>query len=633
MNRQPPSETESHEKIRTTIHPDSGAACAVLAADIAALIRERAAENRVAVLGLATGSTPVPFYRELIRLHRDEGLSFANVVTFNLDEYYGLEPGHRESYHRFMRDQLFDHIDIPDENIHVPSGTTAPDEIFDACREYETAIESAGGIDIQILGIGRTGHIGFNEPGSGPESRTRRITLDHVTRQDAANDFLGIENVPRFSITMGVGTILDARRIVLMAWGENKARVVARAVEGPLSDSLPASFLQEHAEVTFLVDHAASKKLTRIKSPWLVQSVTWTPELTRRSMIWLCDTLEKPILKLVDRDLNENGMGELLTESGPVYNLNIDIFNVIQHTISGWPGGKPDADDTHRPERATPFPKRLLIFSPEPQDAIVALTGTIDRLREQGHDVRLVNQTTGSLRVPDEDAIRFCRALLETAADHDDQWKEQIEFATAIVQELENKGSDDIDSTAVRRLKALLLRGEARDAARVCGLTDERVGFLDLPFYDRGRYRRFELTDEDVEKMRAALAEAQPHQIYATGDLADPSAMQSLCFEVLRRALAAEFTDGATWLRDCRLWLYRGKEEPVSADAIKMAVPMSPDQVTLKTTAMSRFQSLTEYETDSVKRDRNVAAEYDRLGMAEYEAIEAFERGALIVNR
>ncbi|MFV1996010.1 MAG: glucosamine-6-phosphate deaminase, partial [Verrucomicrobiales bacterium] len=380
----PRSEAESREIIPTRIHADSSAACVELAAEVATLIRERDAGGAKTVLGLATGSTPVPFYRELIRLHREEGLSFKNVLTFNLDEYYGLSRSHRESYYRFMSEQLFSHLDIPQENIHLPSGTTPADEVFAACQEYEAAITAAGGIDLQILGIGRTGHIGFNEPGSTRDSRTRRVTLDHLTRLDAAGDFSGLENVPRFAITMGVGTILDARRIVLMAWGENKARVVARAVEQPVSDALPASFLQGHENITFLLDEAASRDLTRVKTPWLVGPVDWSAAMSHRAVTWLSRSLEKPILKILDREYNENGMGELLTEQGPAYNLNIGIFNAVQHTITGWPGGKPNADDTHRPERATPHPKRVLVFSPEPQDAVVSMAGTIERLCEQG---------------------------------------------------------------------------------------------------------------------------------------------------------------------------------------------------------------------------------------------------------
>ncbi len=624
MKNHPTSEAESREKIRTFIHADSNTACAELAAEVADLIRTRQKENKSAVLGLATGSTPVPFYKELIRLHQEENLSFANVVTFNLDEYYGLSPEHRESYHRFMRDQLFDHIDIPDENVHIPTGTVPADEVFGSCRQYEEAIEMAGGIDIQVLGIGRTGHIGFNEPGSTRDSRTRRITLDPVTRQDAAGDFLGEENVPRFAITMGVGTILSARRVVLMAWGENKAAVLARTVEGPVTDSVPASFLQEHADATFLIDEAASKELTRIKTPWLVGAVEWEPLRTRGAVIWLAGTLKEPILKLVDRGYNENGMSELLTEQGPAYNLNIRIFNEIQHTISGWPGGKPNADDTHRPERAAPFPKRVLIFSPEPHDAIASMAGTVNRLCEQGHEVLLINQTSGSLRVPDTEAIRFCHALLETASDQETNWTGQIAYAKGIIERLQAKGFNDIDPPEVRRLKALLLRGEALDAAAVCKLPPTCIRFLDLPFYDKGRYRRFELTDADVTLVRQVLEEVKPHQVYATGNLADPSTMQSLCFRTLSQALSN--LKGASWLKDCRLWMYRGKEIPVQVAEIAMAVPMSPDQANLKNHSIHQFQSITETESNAVNQNREIAAQYDRLGMAEYEAIEAFER-------
>jgi glucosamine-6-phosphate deaminase len=367
------TQQERFEKTRTLIFPDSGKACHGLAAEVAALIRERQAAGRAVVLGLATGSTPVPFYRELIRLHREEGLSFGNVTTFNLDEYYGLERSHRESYSQFMRDQLFDHIDIPAEQIHVPDGTVPLDRVYESCVAYEAKIEAAGGLDLQILGIGRTGHIGFNEPGSSRDSQTRMITLDRVTRQDAAADFLGVQNVPRFAITMGVGTILKARRIVLMAWGENKAGIVRDAVEGAVTDQVSASFLQEHPNATFLIDGAAASRLTRRSHPWLVGSIEWDEPMMRRAVLWMAKKLDKPVLKLVEEDYNENGVGELLTAAGPAYHVNIGIFNHLQHTITGWPGGKPGADDTNRPERALPHPKRVLILSPEPHDAFVGM--------------------------------------------------------------------------------------------------------------------------------------------------------------------------------------------------------------------------------------------------------------------
>jgi glucosamine-6-phosphate deaminase len=502
MNRR--SAAESFEKIPTVIFDHSAAAAATLAREVRDLIETRNREGKPAVLGLATGSSPVPFYRELIRLHTDEKLSFKNVITFNLDEYYGLKPDHPESYRRFMGDQLFDQIDIPAENIHIPDGTVPGDQIFEHCRAYEDAIDAAGGIDFQILGIGRTGHIGFNEPGSSRESLTRRITLDRITRQDAAADFRGEENVPRFALTMGVGTILRAKRIVLMAWGENKAGVVAKAVEGPVSEAVSASFLQDHPDARFFIDAAASRELTRVKLPWLVGPVKWTPQETRRAVCWLSSSVKEPVLKLTDEEYNEHGLSDLLSEHGPSYELNIRIFNQLQHTISGWPGGKPDADDTFRPERAKPYPKRALVFSPEPQDAIVSIGATIDRLVEQGHEVHLVSMTSGSLRVPDSGADNFASILLEIASTSAEGWDEQTDYARHILRLLEDKGEFGEDSPALRQLKGLILRGELRDAAHLLGLGQENITFLDLPFYETGRYRRFQRRRQTAPGVQAA---------------------------------------------------------------------------------------------------------------------------------
>ncbi|MEM8953942.1 MAG: PIG-L family deacetylase, partial [Verrucomicrobiota bacterium] len=440
-------------------------------------------------------------------------------------------------------------------------------------------------------------------------------------------DFLGIENVPRFAITMGVGTILDARRIVLMAWGENKAHVVARSVEGPVSDSIPASFLQEHSHTTFIVDEAASKDLVRIKNPWLVGPVEWNPALARKAVIWLSDKLEKPILKLIDNDYNENGMADLLTDQGPAYNLNIRFFNDTQHTITGWPGGKPNADDSSRPETAEPDSKRILVLSPDPVDAIASMGGTLDRLQEQGHQVTLAFQTSGSLRVPDKEAIRFARALLRIAGDYPGEWDRQAEYASTIISKLESKGPNDVDSPDVRRLKGLLLRGEARDAAASCGLPPDAVSFLDLPFYEKGRFRRFNLTENDITLTKDLLESVKPHRIFATGNLADPSTMQALSFRALQSALSSLAHHRPAWLADCRIWLYRGKETPVQPNEIEMAVPLSPDQLTQKKTAIRQFVATDHYESHALNHNREIAKRYDLLGMAEYEAIETFERG------
>ena len=618
------TQQERFEKVRTVICPDSGHACSELAADAAAMIRAKAEAGETAVLGLATGSTPVPFYRELIRLHREEGLSFQNVVTFNLDEYYGLDADHRESYARFMNEQLFSHIDIPEENVNVPDGTVALDEVYDSCMAYEAKIQSMGGIDLQILGIGRTGHIGFNEPGSSADSRTRMITLDRVTRRDAAADFLGEANVPRYAITMGVGTILSARRIVLMAWGGNKAEILRDAVEGEVTDQVSASFLQNHDGATFLVDTQAAAHLTRRRRPWLVGSVKWDSSMTRRAVVWLSQKVDKPVLKLVEEAYNECGVGELITSHGPSYNVNIQVFNQLQHTITGWPGGKPDADDANRPERREPHPKRVLIFSPEPYDAVAAMGGTLERLVKQGHEVRLVCQTSGNLRVSDVAAHKFASVIQEMKSLGREGWGDQVAYGAMILRQLEDKGDFGEDPEDLRQLKGLILRGETRDAAEVCGLESDSIRFLDLPFYENGRYRQFSMSEKDIEQCQAELNEFQPHQIYATGHIADPSSLQAICWTAISGAL--DQLKGAEWLKHCRTWLYRGKEAALGVHEIDMAVPMSPDQVATKAEATRKFQSI--HIDDSLTTEPNVATAvaYDDLGMAEYEAIEAFEK-------
>lgn len=624
MSRSP---AEAFEKVPTHIFPDSATAAKTLAQEIKDLITLRTAAGKHVVLGMATGSTPVPFYRELIRLHKEEGLSFKNVITFNLDEYFGLSADHPESYARFMAEQLFDHIDIPKANINIPSGTLRSDQVFSHCRDYEQKIDSLGGIDLQILGIGRTGHIGFNEPGSSRDSLTRRITLDRVTRQDAASDFRGEQNVPHFAITMGVGTILRAKKLVLMAWGENKAGVVAKAVEGPMTEAVSASFLQDHADARFFIDTGASRELTRVKLPWLTGTpVAWTPRETRRAMVWQAFQTKRPILKLIDEHYNEHGLSDLLSEQGPSYQLNIRIFNQLQHTITGWPGGKPDEDDTYRPERARPYPKRCLVLSPEPQDAIVGMGGTIDRLIEQGHEVRLISLTSGSLRVPDSEADKFAETLLQLAsnANNAGDWKAQVAYAKDALSQLEAKGEFGEDTPLLRQLKSLILRGELRDAAHTLGLANDHIIFADLPFYEAGRYRRFKSTQADVDALKKLLDEHKPHQIYLTGDAADPSSVSGITFRLLLSALKAcsheEFA-GA-----CSLWLYRGKERALEPHEIDMAVPMSPLQMEKKQNALGRFAALSSLEKEAPETNRENAHHYDSLGLAEYEAIEAFQR-------
>jgi glucosamine-6-phosphate deaminase len=637
LPRQPPMKTEHEqlEKTRTAIFPRAQDACAAVAGEIAALIRERAAENKTAVLGLATGSTPVRLYRELIRMHREEGLSFKNVVTFNLDEYYPIEPDNKESYFRFMHEQLFNHIDIDPKNLNIPTGTVERKQVYASCRAYEAKIQAAGGVDIQILGIGRSGHIGFNEPGSSRDSRTRMITLDRITRQDAAKDFLGEANVPRYAITMGVATILEARKIFLMAWGEGKAEIVQRAVEGAVTSAVSASFLQEHPEAVFILDEAAAGELTRIKRPWLVGTCDWTPALARRAVVWLSHHLKKPVLKLIDEDYNEHGMGDLATEQGPAYNINIRVFNELQHTITGWPGGKPNADDTHRPERAAPFPKRVIIFAAEPHDDVHYMGGTLHRLIKQGHDVHVVYQTSGNLAVPHDEARKFAEFLLDTAKMPATKSAGQAVFASEVLTFLEGKENIWNESPEVRKIKGIIRRGEARAALRICGVSPDRIHFLDLPFYETGRTRNFQLTEEDIERTASIIDQIKPHQIYAPGDLSDPSSSYRLCYEAMETALHRFASE--SWLKDCYVWLYRAASREWDIDEIDMAVPLSPDELFLKTKAIYKHQSQKsqvpggdqqsrESWQIAEARNRATARLYDLFGLSEYEAIEAFRR-------
>lgn len=625
-------EARQREHLPVDVFPSADAACARLADEIAALIAAHTAAGRPTVLGLATGSTPVRLYRELIRRHREQGLSFRHVITFNLDEYYGLPRTHPESYWRFMHEQLFAHIDLPPENIHVPDGTVPRAGVFAACRDYEAKIEAAGGIDLQVLGIGRTGHIGFNEPGSGRESRTRLVTLDRLTRGDAARDFLGERNVPRHAVTMGVGTILAARRIVLLAWGEGKATVVAQAAEGSPTDALPASLLQGHADMRFLIDSPAASALTRVRHPWLVTPVEWTPALVRRAVVWLAEKVGKPVLKLLDEDYAEHGMADLLTEQGPAYGLNIRVFNELQHTITGWPGGKPQADDRSRPERAAPFPKRVVVFSPEPSHDVLGMGGTLRRLRDQGHEVNVVYLTSGSLAVPDEEAAMAADLIAEVTAGEPQDAGARL--ADDVRAELGAKMAFAPDSPRVRRLKGRLRRGEARASLLATGLAPDRIRFLDLSFYENGRYRQFKVTEADVAAVAAVLRTLAPHQLFVTGDRDDPSAITAVCFDLVRQAhrtLASE-----SWWADCRGWVYAGVEARANAAEIDMAVPLSPGELAQKVQAIFFHRSqrsqtpltegLREPWQQAEQRNRELARSYDRLGLADYEAIEGFQR-------
>jgi glucosamine-6-phosphate deaminase len=628
------SELTQLERIPTQIYNSADDACQTVADAITDLINERNAANKPTVLGLATGSTPVRLYRELIRRHQKEGLSFANVITFNLDEYYGLDGDHPESYRKFMQDQLFDHVDLKPENTNVPDGLVASEAVFQSCKAYEDAIVAAGGIDIQILGIGRTGHIGFNEPGSGPETLTRLVTLDSLTRRDAARDFLGEANVPRHAITMGVGTILAARKLFLLAWGEGKASIMAKTVEGEQTDTIPATFLQQHENCFFCIDQAAASHLTRERHPWLVGRIEWTEATTRKAVLWLAQKTAKALLKLVDEDYTENGMSDLLIEQGSAYQININLFNITQHTITGWPGGKPNSDDSNRPERATPFPKRALILSPEPLDDVYCLGGTINRLKQHGNDVTIAYQTSGNLAVPDSEVQASIELMIELGQDRSGE--ADLAYAKTVEQQLKDKGAFGADTAEIRHLKGLIRRSEARSSGRTLGIDTANLQFMDLPFYEEGRYRRFIVTEADVAQMCELLESVQPHQIFATGYGHDPLSVPALSFEVLRAALK-QCAD-SEWFKDCNIWLYKGPADEWEAHEIDMAVPLSPDEFenkiqgiyqhqTQRSQSPGRAGNKSSNSWDLAREiNRGTAEIYDGLGLAEYEAIECFKR-------
>ncbi len=615
------------EKIHNVIFENAEVASIEVAKEIAELIKLKQRENKSCVLGLATGSSPIKVYDELVRMHQEDGLSFQNVITFNLDEYYPMEKENTQSYWYFMHEYLFNHVDILPENINIPSGTVEANEIHQFCIDYELKIKDAGGLDFQLLGIGRTGHIGFNEPGSHFNSGTRNITLDHITRMDAAPSFLGIDHVPRVAITMGISTIRKAKRIVLMAWGINKASVIKETIEGEISSEVPASYLQHHDNVTFVLDEGASTKLTRIKTPWLVKNCIWTDDLTIKAVVWLSGLLKKSVLKLTDKDYNNNGMASLLVEQGSAYVLNIKMFNKLQHTITGWPGGKPNADDSNRPERKTPAKKRVIIFSPHPDDDVISMGGTFDRLVEQGHDVHIVYQTSGNIAVSDEEALKFAEVS------NDLNYKDS--GANKIIIDLKTKMEYDIDSIEVRSLKGLIRRKESIASTRSLGLVDKNVHFLDLPFYETGKVKKNKLSEEDIKIMINIISEIKPHQIYAAGDLADPHGTHKVCLDALFIALEQLKTE--KFMDDCWVWLYRGAWHEWDIHEIDMAVPLSPDQVNKKKQAIFYHQSQKDgvmFQGDDTRefwmraedRNKETAKKYNDLGMADYAAFEAFKR-------
>ena len=630
------SEITRFEKVPTDIFPTIEEGAINIANHLEADIKKREQEGRKYVMGVGSGSSLTPIFHELIKRHQAGKLSFKNVVVFNAYEYFPLSEENVNRGINQLKERFLNHIDIEVENIFTPDGTIAQNDVQEHCRQYEQHIKELGGLDVILLGIGRMGNIATNEPGSSITSASRLILIDETSREEMKMSFGSQESVPPCSITMGVSTILSARKIFLTAWGEEKAEIIKKTVEGKVSDAVPASFLQTHNDAHVVIDLSAAAKLTRIQHPWLVASCKWTDKLVRSALVWLCQITGKPLLKLTNKDYNENGLSELLALYGSAYNANIKIFNDLQHTITGWPGGKPDADDTYRPERANPFPKRVIVFSPHPDDDVISMGGTLRRLVQQGHDVHVAYETSGNIAVGDEEVVRFMHFINgfnQLFANEQDEvikskYKEIKEF-------LKNKKEGDIDSQDIRTIKGLIRRGEARTASTFNQIPLDHVHFLDLPFYESGKIEKLPMGEADVNIVRELITKVKPHQIYVAGDLADPHGTHRKCTDAVLAAIDLEKEAKAEWLKDCRVWMYRGAWAEWEIENIEMCVPISPEELRAKRNSILKHQSQMEsapflgnderlFWQRSEDRNRGTAKLYDDLGLACYEAMEAF---------
>lgn len=624
------------EKIPTDIFSTIEEGARHIADSIEKDIKAKSAAGKFYVIALGTGTSLTPVFNELVRRHKKEGLSFKNVVVFNGYEYFPLTAKNTNSSLKQLKERFLNKVDIEQQNIFSPDGTIAQEAVQEYCRLYEQRIQTFGGLDAALFGIGRNGNIAVNEPGSSLASMTRIILIDALSREEMTNSFANGEQVPPCSITMGMSTILKARKLYVTAWGEEKAGIVKAAVESNISDTCPASFMQTHEDADMVIDLGAASELTRIKHPWLVTSCKWDDKLVRSALVWLCGVTHKPILKLTNKDYNNNGLSELLALYGSAYNANIKIFNDLQHTITGWPGGKPNADDTYRPERAKPFPKRVLVFSPHPDDDVISMGGTIQRLVNQKHDVHVAYETSGNIAVNDEEVTRFMHFVngFNQIFNHSKD-KIIVDMYQKIKETFKNKKPGDFDTRDVLTLKGLIRRGEARTACTFNNIPLDHVHFLDLPFYESGKIEKLPMTEKDVEIVRHLIQEIKPHQIYVAGDLADPHGTHRKCTNAVLAAIDLEKKAGAKWLKDCRIWMYRGAWAEWPIENIEMCVPMSPEELRAKRNAILKHSSQMEsapflgnderlFWQRAEDRNRGTAQLYDDLGLASYEAMEAF---------
>ncbi len=627
---------DSFEKIEVKICKTSTEGTIYVAQKIAELIKVKELKGELCVLGLATGTTPIKMYAELVRMHNEEGLSFKNVVSFNLDEYYPIDKEAYQSYWSFMHRHLFNHVDIVPSNIHLPNGNAPKEEMKKYCESYEKAIEKAGGIDLQILGIGQNGHIGFNEPGSSILSKTRLINLENSTRIANSYEFQSISKVPRLAVTMGISTIVKARKIILMAWG-NKANIVAKSVEGNITETIPASILQQHNDCSFVIDEIASTELTRINSPWLTGECIWTNAMVKRAVVKLALKLKKSVLSLTSLDYTENGLSDLLVEKGDAYEINLQVYYLLRDTITGWPGGKPNSVIPAHPERSAPHPKRCMIFSPHPDDDIISMGGTLMRLHDQGHEVHVAYQTSGNIAVSDEFVTRF----IDFAVGFEEMFgidikksKEQLDAAILFIA---SKEKEQMDTAEIRAIKGLIRRGEAKATCRYVGLTENKCHFMNMPFYETGAINKKPLGEDDIIITMELLQKIKPHQVYCAGDLADPHGTHKVCLEAVFEALKRLKVANEPWVKDCWVWLYKGAWQEWNIEEIEMAIPMSPDQVKKKRFGIFIHQSQKdavpfqgsdsrEFWQRAEDRNSNTANLYADLGLTKYAAMEAFVR-------
>ena len=628
--------TDSFEKIPVQIFSTPKEGSKFVASEIKKLILETQGQGKNCVLGLATGSTPISMYAELVRMHKEEGLSFKNVITFNLDEYYPIERAAFQSYWSFMHRHLFNHIDIDKNNIHIPNGELGKEEVKKYCQHYDQLIESMGGIDLQVLGIGNNGHIGFNEPGSSIFSKTRITSLDNSTRVANSFEFQNISQVPRMAITMGISTIMKAKKVLLMAWGM-KAPIVLKSVEGHVTEQIPASILQQHNDCTFILDETAANELTRIKSPWLTGECEWTPLMIKRAVVNMALKLQKPVLSLTTHDYNESGLSDLLVEKGDAYEINLQVYYMLRDTITGWPGGKPNAIIPAHPERSSPHPKRCLIFSPHPDDDIISMGGTFMRLQDQGHEVHVAYQTSGNIAVTDEFVTRF----LDFAVGFEEMFGIDNNTSKEILDEskkfLATKKLNERDTSEIRSIKGLIRRCEAKATCRYVGLKDESMHFQNLPFYETGTVEKKPLSEEDIQITIQLLNEIKPHQIFCAGDLADPHGTHKVCLDIVFVSIKRIKAAGEGWINDCYVWMYKGAWQEWDIAEIDMAIPMSPDQVMKKRYGIFIHQSqkdmvpfqgsdAREFWQRAEERNSNTANQFANLGLTKYAAMEAFVR-------